>query len=251
MHKGQRGKAVSKRLRGGPVNVEWFGSPNRWAGRNGYKPLAIVDHITAGLMPGCLQWMQNPSSKASAHYLITKDGRIIKLVKEEDTAWANGEVRLPDWPLYDNINPNLYTLSIEHESKGEALTEAQYQATLWLHRQLIDRWQIPIDSDHIIGHYRIDSVNRANCPGPNFPWDRLFKDLSGGVTVTEPWKERILQEAIGRRLINDEGHKAEEPVEKWFVAALAINLDKKMEKHYEMLADLRNVSGILAKYMIK
>lgn len=155
-------------------------SPNFTAGRKGRKIIAIVDHITAGLMPGCLSWLQNPAAKASAHCLVTKAGAIYQLVKDQDTAWHAGIINHPNWPLYDGTNPNYYTIGIEHEAlAGEPLTEAQYQATLWLHRQLVTKYGIPIDKDHIIGHYRIDSVNRPNCPGPKFPWDRLLKNLKG------------------------------------------------------------------------
>ena len=151
--------------------VKWVGTPNYTKGRGGRKPLAIVNHITDGRYPGCLSWLQNPSAKASANYLITKAGQILQLVKDEDTAWANGGVNKPSWPLYDGTNPNRYTISIEHEGlAGESLTEEQYQATLWLHRQLVAKHGIPVDQDHIIGHYRIDSVNKPNCPGPGFPW---------------------------------------------------------------------------------
>ena len=157
---------------------EWSPSPN-FSSRDGRKQIAIVNHITSGNFPGCLEWLQNPISQGSAHYLITRTGRIIQMVKEGDKAWANGIVNKPNWSLYDGTNPNLYTLSIEHEGFDGALTEDQYQSTLFLHKELASKYNIPIDTEHIIGHYRIDSVDRANCPGPNFPWDRLFKDLKG------------------------------------------------------------------------
>lgn len=158
--------------------IEWAGTPNYRQGRSGRQPAAIVNHITAGAFPGCLSWMQNPGAEASAHYLVTKDVRIFQLVNDEDTAWHAGGVNKPSWSLYDGTNPNRYTIGIEHEGQpGDELTEEQYQATLWLHRQLITKWGIPVDPDHIIGHYRIDSVNRPNCPGHGFPWDRLFSDL--------------------------------------------------------------------------
>jgi N-acetylmuramoyl-L-alanine amidase len=164
----------------------WNPSPNYREGRGGKTLIAIVNHITAGLMPGTLSWLKNPASQASAHYLVTKDGRIYQLVADEDTAWHSGIVNRPNWPLYDGTNPNSYTLGIEHEAlAGEALTEAQYQATLSLHRQLVNKWGIPVGQDHIIGHNRIDSVNRSNDPGPNFPWERLFADLKGVVEVAE------------------------------------------------------------------
>lgn len=164
--------------------IEWVGTTNFMPGRNGQKPIAIVDHITAGSYPGCLSWMQNSKAKASAHYLITRAGRILQLVKDEDTAWANGAVSNPSWPLYDGSNPNKYTLSIEHEGQpSEPLTEIQIEASIWLHKQLIAKWGIPISTSHIIGHYRIDSVNRPNCPGPNFPWERLLTDLKKGANL--------------------------------------------------------------------
>lgn len=65
------------------------------------------------------------------------------------------------------------------------MPEAQYQATLALHRWLVEILGIPVTRDNIIGHYRIDSVNKAGCPGSGFPWDRLFKDLEGGSDVLD------------------------------------------------------------------
>jgi len=164
-------------------------SPNFTPGRKGKKIIAIVNHITAGLMPGTLSWLQNPAAKASAHYLVTKTGLIYQMVADENIAWHAGIVKTPNWPLYDGSNPNYYTIGIEHEAlAGEALTEAQYQATLWLHRQLVAKHGIPVDQDHIIGHYRIDSVNRRNDPGPGFPWIRLFSDLKGDDEMLTPVK---------------------------------------------------------------
>lgn len=162
------------------MQIQQTTCPNFTVDRKGRKIIAIVNHITAGLMPGTLSWLRNPAAKASAHYLVTKVGEIYQLVKDTDTAWHAGIVNKPNWSLYDGTNPNRYTIGIEHEAQaGEALTEAQYQVTLWLHRQLVQKWGIPVDHEHIIGHYQLDSINRKNDPGPGFPWDRLFKDLLG------------------------------------------------------------------------
>lgn len=163
------------------MSIVWVPSPNFNGGRNGRRPIAIINHKTAGRYPGCKTWLCNPVAKVSAHYLITRKGEIIQLVRDEDTAWHAGTVNKPDWPLYDRTNPNRYTLGIEHEDyRGDGelgLTELQFQASLWLHNMLINRWGIPVDTDHIAGHYRIDSVNKSNCPGPYFPWDRLLTML--------------------------------------------------------------------------
>jgi N-acetyl-anhydromuramyl-L-alanine amidase AmpD len=173
--------------------------------------------------------MCNQKAKASAHYLVTKLGDIYQLVKDEDSSWHAGAVSKPNWKLYDGSNPNYYTIGIEHEAlPGERLTEMQYQATLWLHKQLIAKHGIPIDEGHIIGHYRIDSVNRPNCPGPGFPWQRLFNDLKGSEEVPE-WKQKIMDRAHSLGLIDKSLHKPDETASKWFVLAVILNLYDKLK----------------------
>ena len=162
------------------MNIIQRSSPNYYAGRRGYKPIAIVNHITAGPFPGCLTWLCNPESQGGSHYLVNRVGEVYQLVAEENSAWANGIVQKPFWPLLiSGVNPNYYTLSIEHEGQPyEPLTEKQYQATLELHMHLCKKWNIPLDRQHILGHYEIDSVDRPNCPGMFFPWQRLISDLN-------------------------------------------------------------------------
>ncbi len=147
----------------------------------------------AGTLAGTDSWFRDPSSRVSAHYGIGKDGTIHQYVREEDAAWANGVVNRPSWPLLDRfpgVNPNLYTLSIEHEGyPGEPFTEAMYRASLDLTRWLVFRWRIPVDRDHLIGHYRLDSVDRPDCPGPAFPWDRLFADLAADPVLAGPFPD--------------------------------------------------------------
>lgn len=209
------------------MEIKFKASPNYKTGRKGRKIIAIVDHITAGSYPGCLTWLQNPDSKASAHYLITRAGEIFQLVREQDTAYHAGGVNKPNWSLYDGTNPNYYTLGIEHECiSGGELTEAQYQATLWLHKQLVEKYNLPIDSNHIIGHYRIDSVNRPNCPGPNFPWDRLFKDLKGGINLDVREAAQIL---ANKEIMSSPDYwvKASEVVK--YLDSLLINMAMKLK----------------------
>ncbi len=211
------------------METEWASSPNYSKGRNGRKIIAIVNHITAGTFPGCLSWMRNPQAKASAHYLVTRQGKVYQMVRDEDASWHAGAVNKPNWKLYDGTNPNRYTIGIEHEClSGGLLTDAQYKATVELHKMLIAKYNIPIDKDHIIGHYRIDSVNRPNCPGPSFPWDRLFSDLKGGEVVPE-WKQKIVDRAHSLGLFDKNMHKPDDVPSKWFVLAVALNLYDKIK----------------------
>jgi N-acetyl-anhydromuramyl-L-alanine amidase AmpD len=172
--------------------ITWRGSPNFWQGRNGNATLAIVDHIMESSIESADGWFHNTDSQVSAHYGVARDGRVYQWVKEEDTAWANGIVNHPqtaiswiaDKVVNQGIDANYFTVSIEHEGyTGKAFSETQYQATLWLHRQIIARHGVQVDRQHLNGHFEIDSINRPNCPGSAFPWDRLMKDLAASAAT--------------------------------------------------------------------
>lgn len=150
------------------MNIIQKKSSNFWVGRKGYRPEGIVIHIMDGTLIGTDSWFANPSSQVSAHYGIGRIGEVHQYVKEEDTAWHAGRVDAPVWKLIrPNINPNLYTIGIEHEGRpNDVWTEAMKQASAILIREICQRWQIPIDRNHIVGHFEIFS-KKPNCPASN------------------------------------------------------------------------------------
>lgn len=163
----------------------------KWGSRGGLAVRAVAIHRMQGGMWGTESWFNNPAVDASSHVGVGKDGRIWQWVAWERAAWTNGDVQQPDRsvPWIDEavrrgINPNRLTDTIEAEGyEGEPWPEAQYRSILAL-----VRWRLAVRklaaSDHtVIGHYRLNSVTRAGCPGRNFPWARLFGDLQGGGTV--------------------------------------------------------------------
>lgn len=151
------------------LNIIKKPTPNFWRGRDGHKPEAIVIHIMDGLLSGTDSWFASPSSEVSSHYGIGQNGEIHQYVEEADSAWQAGRVQNPSWSLLKpNINPNRYTIGIEHEGNaGIAWSAAMRQASAALIADICARWSIPIDREHIIGHYQIDSVRRPNCPAYN------------------------------------------------------------------------------------
>jgi N-acetyl-anhydromuramyl-L-alanine amidase AmpD len=167
------------------VNIDWKPVANYWRGRGGERVRAICLHVAEGDRAGVLSWFNNPASDASAHFLVNKDGTVWQFVDTDDTAWANGVVNAPDltlpW-LADCLrrgqNPNRLTIAVETERRWrEPLTEPQYAALVALLRELLARYGLPADREHVVPHAAIDSVNRANCPG-NVDWPRLLADLT-------------------------------------------------------------------------
>jgi len=150
------------------MNIIQKKSSNFWVGRKGYKPEAVVVHIMDGTLSGTDSWFANPASQVSAHYGIGKNGEVHQYVQENDSAWHAGRVDRPVWKfIRPDINPNLYTIGIEHEGKPEEVwTAAMKQSSANLIREICERWQIPIDRNHVIGHYEIYS-KKPNCPATN------------------------------------------------------------------------------------
>lgn len=129
----------------------------------------VVVHVADGSYAGTLAWFADPACSTSAHYTVATDGRVGQSVQEEDTAWHAGL-----WPM------NLRSIGIEHEgqpSRGPwTPSDAQLQASAALVAAICQRYSIPADREHIIGHSEVipDRAARKNCPGPTWPWDRYI-----------------------------------------------------------------------------
>lgn len=147
-------------------------------GRQGQKPRAIVLHLMDGTLNGTDAWFRNKDAQASTHYGVGKKGEIYQWVNESDTAWGNGRVYKPTWRLVDaKMNPNLYTISIEHEGvTGHIWTPEQYAADVELIKDIAARWNIPLDRDHIIIHSEIYGL-KPSCTGNGLDLKKLMESL--------------------------------------------------------------------------
>lgn len=155
--------------------AKWIGSPNRTTGRGGFRPEAVVVHIMEGTLAGTDSWFRSPQSKVSAHYGIGRNGEVHQYVNENDSAWHAGRVWGSTWKLRkEGVNPNRYTIGIEHEGQGDdEWTDAMYRTSAALIRDVCHRWSIPIDRDHIVGHREIYA--HKTCPGSKVDLDRLIR----------------------------------------------------------------------------
>lgn len=117
--------------------------------------------------------------RVSAHYLIARDGTVVRLVDEDDRAWHAGQSRMP---VDGRTGVNDFSIGIELVSSHpdddptvrtpeEAYTDAQYAALAWLLSEVCTRQPI----EWVVGHDEIAPGRRSD-PGPLFRWDGVRTD---------------------------------------------------------------------------
>ncbi len=175
---------------------------NYTPGRGGCKPKAVVLHIATGPLTAIFPTFNNPKSSASSHFCVGKDGTIEQYVSLNDTAYANGirwlnrhwftpsgRLVRPTWKgLMAGVNPNYYTISIEHEGQPEDKWTAQmYEADVkllrWIGQQLGMKFT---PHQTLIGHYEINPADRPNDPGPNVNYDKIAQDANVRPSAPKP-----------------------------------------------------------------
>ena len=145
------------------------------AARGNYRACAareitrVITHITDGsaAIGGTIAWFQNPVAKVSAHYIVGQDGEVVQMVLHKNIAWHAGHA-------------NLGSVGIEHvaNTRGLLPTEAEYKASAALVLWLCEKFQIPVDREHIIGHCEVDkSTSHKGCPNSVWSWDSYMARL--------------------------------------------------------------------------
>ncbi|HUS26068.1 MAG TPA: N-acetylmuramoyl-L-alanine amidase [Nevskiaceae bacterium] len=142
----------------------------------------IVIHDTEGSYQSAIDWFQNPASYVSCNYVIrSNDGAVTEMVRPKDVSWCAG-----DWYV------NMHSINIEHEgfsAQGTAwYTEAMYRSSAKLVRYLADKYNIPLDRQHIVGHDNVPTLSPARLsgqhtdPGPYWDWNHYMDLLQAGDT---------------------------------------------------------------------
>ena len=81
----------------------------------------IVIHTTEGSADGAAAWFQNDKSHVSSHYVVSRSGEIVQLVRQRNIAWHAG-----NWAV------NTTSIGIEHEGVTDdpgGYTDAEYRAS--------------------------------------------------------------------------------------------------------------------------
>ncbi|MFB7187848.1 peptidoglycan-binding protein [Streptomyces sp. NPDC056230] len=171
----------------------------------------VIIHVTQGSYAGSISWFQDPVAEVSAHYVVrSSDGQITQMVRDSDTA-------------YHARSANASALGIEHEGfidDPSWFTDTMYRSSAALTKYLCDRYGIPKDRAHIIGHSEAPGNDHTD-PGPYWDWTR-YMELVGGSTgggdsrdglsftayATQRSGSTGAQVEAVQRLLGEQGHPA-------------------------------------------
>lgn len=151
------GVAVEALTSGYPA-LHWVAaSSSNYSRGRGMSVRYVVVHDMEGTLSGAISVFRTPGRQASAHYLVrASDGYIVQMVNESDTAWHSG-----NWLV------NHSSIGIEHEGfadrprGGGYYTSTLYQSSARLTCAIANRYHIPIDRRHIVGHGNVPSSSSS------------------------------------------------------------------------------------------
>lgn len=146
-------------------------SPNFGERRDNKKADIILLHYT-GMETGqaAEDWLCDPSSAVSCHYIAYEDGRIVQMVPEEMRAWHAGA---GSWAGETDINS--VSIGIEIVNPGHAFDypdfpPAQIKAVTALCSDIAERHGIR--PERVLAHSDTAPGRKAD-PGEKFPWSQL------------------------------------------------------------------------------
>ncbi len=140
-----------------------------------YEVRKIVIHVAEGSCSGTIRWFEDSAAQGSAHYVVSREGRVAQCVRDEDIAWHAG------W-----WDTNTHSIGIEHAgyiNNPEWFTNKMYHASARLAAWCCKKYEIPIDRTHIIGHYQVPGCSSGSgggvdChtdPGPYWNWKKYVR----------------------------------------------------------------------------
>jgi N-acetylmuramoyl-L-alanine amidase len=158
-------------------------SPNHEP-RVGSDIAIIVLHYT-GMASGrdALDWLCNPASKVSCHYVVNEDGGIIQLVPESRRAYHAG---VSSWRGETDINSRSIGIEIVNGGHDFGLPDfqrSQIESVIALCKDIQSRWPIP--QCNVLAHSDIAPARKQD-PGEKFPWQTLYDAGVGLWVAPEP-----------------------------------------------------------------
>ncbi len=170
------------------VACEWIPAPYEEFGDGDYgnhdkadRPVSqsidyIVIHDTEATWDVTLGLVQDPTYVSWQYSLRSSDGHVAQHLPLKDVGWHAG-----NWFV------NAKSVGLEHEGFLTApdswYTEAMYRSSARLVRYLADRYDVPLDRQHVLGHDNVPGTVTSSIrgmhtdPGPYWDWAHYFRLL--------------------------------------------------------------------------
>lgn len=136
----------------------------------------IIIHDVEGSYESAIKTFQSNSS-VSAHYVVNSaTGQVTEMVRPENVAWHAG-----NWFI------NSHSIGIEHSGfaaeGGKWYSEQMYHASAKLVKYLAQKYNVPLDRQHILGHEDLPGLSQTAQrnmhwdPGAYWDWSHYFELL--------------------------------------------------------------------------
>ncbi len=187
-----------------PAPYEWYGEPNAYA--YGNHDLAdrphdmaidyIIIHNTEGNWQTALDLVTDPTYLAWHYTLRSSDGHIAQNLNNKNVGWQAG-----NWYV------NMHSIGLEHEgiaAEGATwFTESMYQSSAALVKHLGEKYDVPLDRAHVIGHDQVPGVDAAHVrgmhwdTGPYWDWEHYMSLMGAPIKRDRKGRSDVVTVAPG------------------------------------------------------
>lgn len=132
--------------------------------------MAVIHYTEMKLIETALDRLTDPEAQVSAHYLISEDGVVTRLVPEEKRAWHAGA---SFWRGIKDVNSASIGIELDHPGHAGGYREfakPQIDALVPLLARIVTNYDIP--RANVVAHSDVAPARKID-PGELFPWDRL------------------------------------------------------------------------------
>ena len=179
------------------MRIKYLKSPNYHPCKKVRSIRLVVIHYTGmRSLQSAVERLMSKKHQVSSHYLISRNGKVLQLVKDNNIAWHAG---VSNWFNFKNLNKN--SIGIELENKGHQYGYQDFpskQIAQLIKILKILKKKFKIQNTNIIGHSDI-APSRKTDPGEKFPWKKLYKN---DLAIWHSLDEKFINKFRLKKLIN-------------------------------------------------
>ena len=171
------------------MEIKNYFSPNFNRSKRSANSIKIIIIHYTGMQSERESFIRLCSTKSgvSCHFLISRNGKIYRLVHDNKIAWHAGK---SCWGKYKNLNKN--SIGIELVNKGHQFgytnfKKKQISSLIKICKRLIEKYNIK--KNNIVGHSDVAPLRKSD-PGEKFPWKEL---ASGKIGIWHSYSSNFLK----------------------------------------------------------